>query len=729
MVMTHLKLMTHSRVDVDGGGRRARVGVDDGRRGARRGGWRDARRRRRCVRGTQARVGGVGGWAGASTPPTTPTRAKVSQSTSSVPSMPPASMVNAWSIGHAVVAFAGAAVAASWAARRRGRERARRAPGRAPSVKDDLTTTTSATVQEKEKTEEIVSVQENGAERQRDDAVLHASSSSSSSTSQSTSRLDVGGEDVRDGSNDDAVAVDVVEAVSMAVPVVTVVDDFIEDIVASIDDEWEESYYPVGYDEPYDAVPSTSAPLSEKAAKKRAMIRKKRREQRMNYFSLMTSKPYGSSASERAAFKHEFEQRCAAPEPIEWLFDTADGSARSKALYGIGISTLANERVLLDIAGDGAFSDVFTTKRNPKATTSTLGIKNAVLKCSNPYPGVVNGQRMGDGYHAGAVESKTLASMPPHPAVVRVLAAFLEHSRNESFLLLSDAGKDMHTMRERGELTPHQVRMTLRRVLQGIAHCHSHGVVHRDIKAGNILLNEPPANARVKSDHRATLIDFGVAKQAMIEDEYVCDMYGTPGYQAPEMLLSDMDVPHDVYAKVDMFSFGVTAFFLCAGFELFGAQNVGQGRADTKVKKNIKRTFWSPEDKSTDDDGDTSDDDEMILRSMLQFDDFNLNAAHEARYRERFGGRSSRASVDGDTNVPASGTLREYVVSVVRQSQPLAFAQMIADCVAYDASARPPASECLASYPDAWRGVVDDDDIEDFLYSGGGIEVCYLVKN
>ena len=694
------------------------------------------RSRSRCagaaVRDNGARASGDAGRL--SRPSAGATSKKISQSTTSAPTLPAPtrSMARIWGVGHALVLFVGAAFAASWSARRRGQTR--RAVGRRATTPGREETTT---LEEVEKVVVSASVQMNEIEIERprglrgrgDDALYASWSSSSSATSSAT--LNAGAEeDTIAGSNDGTVAAGVVESASAAVPLVSVVNDFIEDIVADDSERSErlaapdESYYPVGYNEPYDAVPSTSAPLSKKATKKRELIRKKRREQRMNYFALMTSKPYGSSASERAALKHEFERRCAAPEPIEWLFDTEDGGARSRALYGIGISALAHERVLLDIAGDGAFSDVFTTKRNPKAATSALGVQNAVLKCSNPYPGVVNGQRIGDGYHAGAVESKTLASMPPHPAVVRVLAAFLEKSRNESFLLLSDAGEDMHTMRELGELTPHQVRTTLRRVLQGIAHCHSHGVVHRDIKAGNILINEPPANARVKSDHRATLIDFGVAKQAMIEDEYVCNMYGTPGYQAPEMLLSDMDVPHDVYAKVDMFSFGVTAFFLCAGFELFGAQGAGEGRVDTKVKKNIKRTFWSSEDKSTDDDGDTDDDDEIILRSMLEFDDFKLNAAHEARYRERFGGRSSRATDDTQSR----GKLREYVVSIVSQSQPLAFAEMIADCVAYDADARPLASECLASYPDAWRGVVDDDDIEDFLYSGGGIEVCYLVR-
>lgn len=490
------------------------------------------------------------------------------------------------------------------------------------------------------------------------------------------------------------------------------------------DDDDSTRYYPSGYDVPYPAVPwaSRTDRIETKQRKRRDVSRAKRKEGRTKYFSLVSSRSHGSSSTERDRVQNQFNDRMTASSPMERLFDTGEGDAnQSKALYGVAMRALWNERSVDALAGDGAFSDVFATNRKDASTSSSsssssFGPSDAVLKCSNPFPGVVNGRLVGEGYYMGAVEAKTLASIPPHPALVRIYAAFLEKSRNESYLLLSSAGTDMHSMRERGELTPAQVRASLRRALQGVAHCHSHGVVHRDIKAGNLLLKPTPRDARVKTDYRATLIDFGVAKQAMLPDEYACDVYGTPGYQAPETLLSDMDVDHEAYTKVDMFAFGVTAYFLCTGKELFGAEDVVKPEAEAKVKKKVM-AFWQNPDESDDDED--SESDSAILASMLRFSDMNMTPAHEARYRQLFGDSSAA------TIVKSSETLRDYVFDAVAASQPAAFARLVAECVSYDPNRRPSARDALLSR-DAWRGVSDDDDVEDYVWQGGGLEVCYL---
>ena len=57
-----------------------------------------------------------------------------------------------------------------------------------------------------------------------------------------------------------------------------------------------------------------------------------------------------------------------------------------------------------------------------------------------------------------------------------------------------------------------------------------------------------------------------------------------------EMLLSDMvGVSHEVYAKVDVFAFGVTAFFMCVGRELFSddewTSSPDKPEAEAKVKR------------------------------------------------------------------------------------------------------------------------------------------------
>ena len=68
--------------------------------------------------------------------------------------------------------------------------------------------------------------------------------------------------------------------------------------------------------------------------------------------------------------------------------------------------------------------------------------------------------------------------------------------------------------------------MLLFQILEAIRHCHSAGVVHRDVKPENILLDE---NFNIK------LTDFGFAK-ILQPGERLYDVCGTPGYLAPELL-------------------------------------------------------------------------------------------------------------------------------------------------------------------------------------------------
>ena len=69
-----------------------------------------------------------------------------------------------------------------------------------------------------------------------------------------------------------------------------------------------------------------------------------------------------------------------------------------------------------------------------------------------------------------------------------MFTAFLSEERNESYLLLGDAGVNLHASRERGEVSPNAVRRHALSVLRALAHVHASGVVHRDVKGGNVLV-------------------------------------------------------------------------------------------------------------------------------------------------------------------------------------------------------------------------------------------------
>ncbi|KAM6298059.1 serine/threonine-protein kinase TAO3 isoform 2-T2 [Aegotheles albertisi] len=83
--------------------------------------------------------------------------------------------------------------------------------------------------------------------------------------------------------------------------------------------------------------------------------------------------------------------------------------------------------------------------------------------------------------------------------------------------------------------------------LQGLAYLHSHCKIHRDIKAGNILLTEP---GQVK------LADFGSASIVSPANSFV----GTPYWMAPEVILAMDEGQYD--GKVDVWSLGITCIEL-----------------------------------------------------------------------------------------------------------------------------------------------------------------------
>lgn len=107
------------------------------------------------------------------------------------------------------------------------------------------------------------------------------------------------------------------------------------------------------------------------------------------------------------------------------------------------------------------------------------------------------------------------------------------------------------------------VASIIRGVLRGLAHTHRAGVVHRDIKPGNILLTDKSPDAEVK------LGDFGAA--IMCETDALMDVgntVGTPWYMAPEALRSKTGF------KADIWSLGAMTYQLLTGRVPFDGETV-----------------------------------------------------------------------------------------------------------------------------------------------------------
>src|SRR5436190_5365402 len=146
-----------------------------------------------------------------------------------------------------------------------------------------------------------------------------------------------------------------------------------------------------------------------------------------------------------------------------------------------------------------------------------------------------------------------------HPNVVKVYCTGSDRGRFFIAMELVGEGSLDDLMRIQGRVAEAQALEVGIHIAQGLRAAFEHGLIHRDVKPGNILFADA---------HTAKIVDFGLAIFMEQEESVRGEVWGTPYYVAPEKLDGQ---PEDF--RSDIYSLGGTLFHALAGRPPFEAEN------------------------------------------------------------------------------------------------------------------------------------------------------------
>jgi serine/threonine-protein kinase len=141
-----------------------------------------------------------------------------------------------------------------------------------------------------------------------------------------------------------------------------------------------------------------------------------------------------------------------------------------------------------------------------------------------------------------------------HPNVVQVFDFGLDEASGRQYIVMEhvEGQSCAEILREHGSLDPEDAVHILTQACRGLDYAHRNGVVHRDVKPGNLLQNREGV---------IKLADFGIAKAS--EDSAITkvgSVLGTAAYLAPEQARGEPAGP-----PADLYSLGVVAYQLLTG--------------------------------------------------------------------------------------------------------------------------------------------------------------------
>ncbi|TVS18961.1 MAG: serine/threonine protein kinase [Planctomycetaceae bacterium] len=219
---------------------------------------------------------------------------------------------------------------------------------------------------------------------------------------------------------------------------------------------------------------------------------------------------------------------------------------------------------ITDWIGQGGMGQVF------KAVHTVMGRQCAikVLPLNKSTPEAIENFRR---------EIRTQAQLD-HPHLVRAYDA--GHDGNVHYLVTEYIpGTDLRQfVRGQGPLSMQQAANVIVQAAQGLEHAHERGLIHRDVKPGNILVT-PDGIAKVSDLGLSGFIDEAE------RDPRAGRIVGTADYLSPEQIHS----PSEVTSVSDIYSLGCTLYYSISGKVPFPG-----GTTKDKARRHLEETPWHP---------------------------------------------------------------------------------------------------------------------------------------
>lgn len=224
---------------------------------------------------------------------------------------------------------------------------------------------------------------------------------------------------------------------------------------------------------------------------------------------------------------------------------------------------------LLGHLGTGGMSSVYLAEH------SRMGDKRAIK--------VLPKSRVKDATYLARfqLEAKAIASLN-HPNIV--LAYDIDNEDDVHYIVMQYVdGIDMQQLVKRdGPIDPSTAAELVGQAARGLEHAHSKGVIHRDVKPANLLID---GNGVVR------LLDMGLALVVADDEESLTvanneNVLGTADYLAPEQALNSHSVDH----RADIYGLGCTLYFLLTGKPPFSDGTLAQriAKHQTEMPKPVR---------------------------------------------------------------------------------------------------------------------------------------------